>query len=198
MWEVGGLQLWQGEPARRVGGAAREALRPGSLVHALPGARRAGKDPVRGAALTVPSQITSPLWAFLWAAGRCLLPGYVVEGSACNVSRREQAVGGLGSCGQDKMCPVGPCKHSQDPRREQFTSSLWLQEQLKAEELIEQRNVKQDQTDKEECQRTDDGSRSCSDPPPVANTGARSSSWRHKPGSERTQHPKKLRTRDEF
>ncbi|XP_064011935.1 prolyl 3-hydroxylase 3 [Pogoniulus pusillus] len=72
------------------------------------------------------------------------------------------------------------------------------QEQLKAEELIEQRNVKQDQTDKEECQRTNDGSRSCSDPPPVANSGARSSSWRHKPGSERTQHPKKLRTRDEF
>ncbi|XP_054023668.1 prolyl 3-hydroxylase 3 [Dryobates pubescens] len=72
------------------------------------------------------------------------------------------------------------------------------QEQLKAEELIEQRDVKQDQTDGEECQRTDGSSRSCSDPPPVANSGARSASWRHKPGSERMQQPKKLRTRDEF
>ncbi|NXG48245.1 P3H3 hydroxylase, partial [Psilopogon haemacephalus] len=71
------------------------------------------------------------------------------------------------------------------------------QEQLKAEELIEQRKMKQDQAD-EECLRTDDSSRSCSDPPPVANSGARSSSRRHKPGSERTGHPKKLRTRDEF
>ncbi|KFQ86002.1 Prolyl 3-hydroxylase 3, partial [Phoenicopterus ruber ruber] len=71
------------------------------------------------------------------------------------------------------------------------------QERVKAEELMEQRAVEQDQPDGEERQGADRSSRSSSEPP-VPNSGARPASRRHKPGSDRTQHPKELRARDEF
>lgn len=45
VWEAGGLQLWQGEPSRRVGREPRKALRHRPVVHTLPGARRAGEGP---------------------------------------------------------------------------------------------------------------------------------------------------------
>ncbi|NXY75748.1 P3H3 hydroxylase, partial [Glareola pratincola] len=70
------------------------------------------------------------------------------------------------------------------------------QERVKAEELMEQRAVEQDQPDGEEHQ-ADRSSRSSSEPP-VSSGGARPTSRRHKPGSGRTQQPKELRARDEF
>ncbi|XP_049680779.1 prolyl 3-hydroxylase 3 isoform X2 [Accipiter gentilis] len=71
------------------------------------------------------------------------------------------------------------------------------QERVKAEELMEQRAVEQDRPDGEERQGTDRSGRSSSEPP-LPNSGARATSRRQKPGSDRTQHPKELRVRDEF
>ncbi|KAF1598967.1 UNVERIFIED_CONTAM: Prolyl 3-hydroxylase 3, partial [Eudyptes pachyrhynchus] len=71
------------------------------------------------------------------------------------------------------------------------------QERVKAEELMEQRAVEQDQPDGEEHQEADHRGRSSSELP-VPSSGARPTSRRHKPGSDRTQHPKELRARDEF
>ncbi|NXC50410.1 P3H3 hydroxylase, partial [Penelope pileata] len=71
------------------------------------------------------------------------------------------------------------------------------QERVKAEELMEQRVAEQNQPDGEEYQATDYSSRS-SPEPLVPNGGARPTRQRQKPGSERTQHPKQLRARDEF
>lgn len=68
---------------------------------------------------------------------------------------------------------------------------------MKAEELIEQRAVEQDQTDREERQGADGSGRSSSEPP-VPSSETRYTSRRHRPGLERTQHPKELRARDEF
>ncbi|XP_014812765.1 PREDICTED: prolyl 3-hydroxylase 3 isoform X4 [Calidris pugnax] len=70
------------------------------------------------------------------------------------------------------------------------------QERVKAEELMEQRAVEQDQPDEEERQAEQSG-RSSSELP-VSSSGARPTSRRHKPGSDRTQQPKELRARDEF
>ncbi|NXH10243.1 P3H3 hydroxylase, partial [Bucco capensis] len=70
------------------------------------------------------------------------------------------------------------------------------QERVKAEELMEQRAVHHDQPEGEESPGADHRSRSSSEPP-VANSGARMS-WRHKPGSGRTQQPKELQARDEL
>lgn len=123
-----------------------------------------------------------------------------MEGPACDgFCKREWALGGLDGCGKDEMCLVGPCKQSQDPSREGFTSSLspWLQERVKAEELMERKAVEQDRPDGEERQGADHSGRSSSEPP-IPNSGARPTSRRHKPGSDRTQQPKKLRARDEF
>ncbi|NXD62471.1 P3H3 hydroxylase, partial [Eolophus roseicapillus] len=71
------------------------------------------------------------------------------------------------------------------------------QERVKAEELIEQRAVEQDQTDGEERQGADGSGRSSSEPP-VPSSETRYTSRRHRPGLDRTQHPKELRARDEF
>ncbi|XP_057260043.1 prolyl 3-hydroxylase 3 isoform X2 [Pezoporus wallicus] len=71
------------------------------------------------------------------------------------------------------------------------------QERVKAEELIEQRAVEQDQTDREERQGADGSGRSSSETP-VPSSETRYTSRRHRPGLDRTQHPKDLRARDEF
>uniref|UniRef100_A0A8C9EQB8 procollagen-proline 3-dioxygenase n=1 Tax=Pavo cristatus TaxID=9049 RepID=A0A8C9EQB8_PAVCR len=71
------------------------------------------------------------------------------------------------------------------------------QERVKAEELMEQRAAEENQPDGEEYQRADHNSRS-SPEPLVPSGGARLTSQRHKSVSERTQHPKELRARDEF
>ncbi|KAM9627620.1 prolyl 3-hydroxylase 3 isoform 2-T2 [Morphnus guianensis] len=71
------------------------------------------------------------------------------------------------------------------------------QERVKAEELMEQRAVEQDRPDGEEHRGTDRSGRSSSEPP-LPNGGARPTSRRQKPGSDRTQHPKEPRVRDEF
>ncbi|KFO93069.1 Prolyl 3-hydroxylase 3, partial [Buceros rhinoceros silvestris] len=72
------------------------------------------------------------------------------------------------------------------------------QERVKAEELMEQRAAQQDQPDGgEERQGTDRSGRSSRDVS-VLNSRARPTSQRHKPGSDRMQHPKVLRARDEF
>ncbi|NXN38071.1 P3H3 hydroxylase, partial [Rhinoptilus africanus] len=70
------------------------------------------------------------------------------------------------------------------------------QERVKAEELMEQWAVEQDQPDGEEHQ-ADHSGRSSSELP-ISGSGARPTSRRHKPGSDRTQQPKELRARDEF
>lgn len=123
-----------------------------------------------------------------------------MEGPACGGScKREWALGGWDGRGKDEMCLVSPCKQSQDRSSEGLTSSLspWLQERAKAEELMEQRAAEQDRPDGEERQGTDRSGRSSSEPP-LPNSGARATSRRKKPGSDRTQHPKELRVRDEF
>jgi len=106
---------------------------------------------------------------------------------------------GLDGFVKDKMCLVSPCEQSQDPGREGFTSSLspWLQERVKAEELMEQRAVEQERPNGEEHQGSDHSGRSSSEPP-IPTSGARPTSRSRKPGSDRTQHPKGLRARDEF
>ncbi|NXS51577.1 P3H3 hydroxylase, partial [Brachypteracias leptosomus] len=71
------------------------------------------------------------------------------------------------------------------------------QERVKAEELMEKNGMEQDWCDGEECQGADHISRSFSEPS-LPNSRARPTSWRHKPGSDRMQHPKELRARDEF
>ncbi|XP_009696413.1 PREDICTED: prolyl 3-hydroxylase 3, partial [Cariama cristata] len=70
------------------------------------------------------------------------------------------------------------------------------QERVKAEELMRQRAVEQDRPGGEH-QEADHRGRSSSEPP-IPNSRARATSQRQKPGSDRTQHPKELRTRDEF
>ncbi|XP_050187950.1 prolyl 3-hydroxylase 3 [Myiozetetes cayanensis] len=71
------------------------------------------------------------------------------------------------------------------------------QERVKAEELMEQRAVEQDQLDGEKRQGTDHSSRSSSEPP-VSSSGTKPANRRQKPGSDSKQHPKVLRARDEF
>ncbi|NXP48237.1 P3H3 hydroxylase, partial [Heliornis fulica] len=71
------------------------------------------------------------------------------------------------------------------------------QERVKAEELMEQRAEKQDWADGGKRPGTDHSSRSSSQSP-APNSGARATSWSHKPGSDGTQHPKVLWARDEF
>lgn len=71
------------------------------------------------------------------------------------------------------------------------------QERVKAEELMEQRAVEENQPDGEEYHGADRSSRS-SPEPLVSGGGTRPTSQKHKSVSERTQHPKKLRARDEF
>lgn len=134
------------------------------------------------------------------AAGGCHLTKDLVEGPARDVSlKRERTLGGLDGCGEDEMCLVRPCEQRRDPSREGFTSSLspWLQERVKAEELVEQRAAQQDQPDGEERQGTDRSGRSSWDVP-VLNSRARPTSQRHESGSDRMQHPKTVRARDEF
>lgn len=122
-----------------------------------------------------------------------------MERPACDGSRKGGwTLGGLDGCGKDKMRLVSPCEQDEDPGREGLTSCLspWLQERVKAEELMEQRAVEQDQPDGEERQ-ADHSGRSSSEFP-VSSGGARPTSRRHKPGSDRMQQPKELRARDEF
>ncbi|NWH82667.1 P3H3 hydroxylase, partial [Piaya cayana] len=71
------------------------------------------------------------------------------------------------------------------------------QERVKAEELVKQRAVQQDWHDGEERQGAVHKGRSSSELP-VRSSRARPTSQAHKPGSEGTQRPKELRTRDEF
>ncbi|XP_009997249.1 PREDICTED: prolyl 3-hydroxylase 3 [Chaetura pelagica] len=71
------------------------------------------------------------------------------------------------------------------------------QDRVKAEELMEQGAVEQDQTDGEERQRAGGRGRTSSEPP-APNSRARPMSQRHKPGSNGTQHSKELRARDEL
>ncbi|KAM6095264.1 prolyl 3-hydroxylase 3 [Chlamydotis macqueenii] len=71
------------------------------------------------------------------------------------------------------------------------------QERVKAEEIMEQKAVEQDRPDGKEHQGADHRSRSSSELP-IPSGGARPTSGRHTSGSDRTQHPKKLRARDEF
>ncbi|NXY82517.1 P3H3 hydroxylase, partial [Alcedo cyanopectus] len=71
------------------------------------------------------------------------------------------------------------------------------QERVKAEELMEKNVTEQDRPDGEEQHRADHSSRSSSEAP-IPHSRARSTSWRHKSDSDRTQHPKELRARDEF
>lgn len=106
---------------------------------------------------------------------------------------------GLDGCGKDEMCLVSPCEQDEDPSREGFTSSLspWLQERVKAEEVMQQRAVEQDRSNGGERQGADHSGRSSSELP-VSSSGDRPMSWRHKPGSDRTQRSKMLRARDEF
>lgn len=55
----------------------------------------------------------------------CLLTRYLVEGPACDGSRkREWALGGLDGCDKDKMCLVSTCEQDEDFSRERVTSSL--------------------------------------------------------------------------
>ncbi|OXB60481.1 hypothetical protein ASZ78_000772 [Callipepla squamata] len=70
------------------------------------------------------------------------------------------------------------------------------QERVKAEEMMKQRAAEEDHPDGE-YQGADHSSRS-SPEPLIPNGGARPMSQRHKAGSERMQHPKGLRVRDEF
>ncbi|XP_027566230.1 prolyl 3-hydroxylase 3 isoform X2 [Pipra filicauda] len=71
------------------------------------------------------------------------------------------------------------------------------QERVKAEELMEQKAVEQDQLDGEKRRGTDRSSRSSSEPP-VHNSGTKPANRRQKSGSDSKQHPKVLRARDEF
>ncbi|KAM9390063.1 prolyl 3-hydroxylase 3 [Phaethornis superciliosus] len=71
------------------------------------------------------------------------------------------------------------------------------QERVKAEELMEQKAAEEDWTDREEHQGADGSGRSSSEPA-VPNGGARPTGQRRRPGSVGTQHPKRLRARDEF
>ncbi|XP_072183270.1 prolyl 3-hydroxylase 3-like [Excalfactoria chinensis] len=71
------------------------------------------------------------------------------------------------------------------------------QERVKAEELMEQRDTEEKQPNGEEYQEDDHSSRS-SPELLVPSGGARPMSQRHKSVSERIQHPKELRARDEF
>ncbi|NXL30668.1 P3H3 hydroxylase, partial [Glaucidium brasilianum] len=66
------------------------------------------------------------------------------------------------------------------------------QERVKAEELMEQ-----DQSDGGDRHGADHSGRSYSEPP-IPNSRARLTSWRQKPGLDRTQHPKELQARDEL
>lgn len=80
-----------------------------------------------------------------------------------------------------------------------FTSFLspWLQERVKAEELMEQRVAEQDKPDGDKHQGTDRSGRSSSEPR-APGRAARPAEQRQKPGLDRKQHPKVLRARDEF
>lgn len=133
------------------------------------------------------------------ATGGCLLTRYLVEGPACDGSRkREWALGGLDGCDKDKMCLVSTCEQDEDSSRERVTSSLslWPQERVKAEELMEQKAVEQDRPDGERHGADHSGRSSSKLPNPSG--GARPTSRRHNPGSDKVQQPKELRARDEF
>ncbi|XP_052557680.1 prolyl 3-hydroxylase 3 [Tympanuchus pallidicinctus] len=71
------------------------------------------------------------------------------------------------------------------------------QERVKAEELVEQRAAEENQPDGDGYHGADHSSRS-SPEALVPSGGARPTSQRHKSVSERMQHPKELRARDEF
>lgn len=81
--------------------------------------------------------------------------------------------------------------------RVSYHFSLWLQERVKAEELMEQRAAEENQPDGDGYHGADHSSRS-SPEALVPSGGARPTSQRHKSVSERMQHPKELRARDEF
>ncbi|XP_048151518.1 prolyl 3-hydroxylase 3 [Corvus hawaiiensis] len=71
------------------------------------------------------------------------------------------------------------------------------QERVKAEELMKQRAVEQDQPDGDKHEGTDRSSRSSSEPR-APSRGTKPADQRQRPGSDRKQHPKVLRARDEF
>lgn len=114
-------------------------------------------------------------------------------------SARQNRLGGGWMGVARTRCVCSPREQGQDPSRGEFTSSLslWLQERVKAEELMEKDGVDQDWPDGEGHHRADHSSRSSSEAS-VPNGRARPTSRRHKPGSDRTQHPKIRRARDEF
>lgn len=105
---------------------------------------------------------------------------------------------GLDGCGKDKVVLSAPASRSEIlAERGSYRFSPWLQERVKAEELMEQRATEQNQPEGEEYQGADHSSRSSSEP--LAPDGrAGPVSRRHKPGSDRRQHPKQTRARDEF
>lgn len=104
----------------------------------------------------------------------------------------------MGSGAFGWMYFVSPCEQGRDPSREDsHCLSPWLQERVKAEELMEQRAVEQDQPDGDKRQGTDRSSRSSSEPH-APSRGTKPADQRQKPGSDRKQYPKVLRARDEF
>lgn len=68
---------------------------------------------------------------------------------------------------------------------------------MKAEELMDQRAMEQDQPGGDKHQGTDGSSRSSSEPR-APSRAAKPADQRQKPGLDRKQHPKVLRARDEF
>lgn len=104
---------------------------------------------------------------------------------------------GLWGIWVDVFCQ--PLRAGSRPQQGRFTSFLspWLQEWVKAEELMEQRAVEQDQPDGDKCQGTDRSSRSSSEPR-APSRGTKPADQRQKPGSDRKQYPRVLRARDEF
>lgn len=79
-----------------------------------------------------------------------------------------------------------------------LSHTLWLQERLEAEALVKQRDMEQEKQPENKQHQGLDDSGGTSPEPPVPKGRARSTSQRHKLGSESPQQPQELRVRDEF
>lgn len=122
-----------------------------------------------------------------------------MEGSDSGGSyKREGLQWGWMDVAKMRSVVLAPARRSEIlAERGSYRFSPWLQERVKAEELMEQRAMEQNQPEGEEYQGADHSSRSSSEP--LAPDGrAGPVSRRHKPGSDRRQHPKQTRARDEF
>ena len=133
------------------------------------------------------------------AACGCSLTSYLVEGSDSGGSyKREGLQWGWMDVAKTRSVLSAPVSRSEIlAERDSYHSSLWLQERVKAEKLMEQRAAEQNKPDGEEYQGADHSSRSSSESlTPDGRAGP--VSRRHKPGSDRMQQPKQTRARDEF